>query len=162
MKTLYLVRHAKSSWKFDVIDHERPLNERGLRDAPVVAAKVAQTMPLPDLIMSSDATRALHTAKIFAKAYGLLENDIVQKHELYDFAGMQVLQEIRNCDNAVDCLMIFGHNNTMTNIVNTYGSEQVDNVPTASFTCIRFDIESWRDLQPGITTTIITPKNLNT
>ncbi|MFT5861747.1 MAG: phosphohistidine phosphatase, partial [Flavobacteriales bacterium] len=75
MKTLYLVRHAKSSWEFDVIDHERPLNERGMRDAPIVAVAVAEKMPKPDMFLSSDATRAKATAAIFAQAYHISEDE---------------------------------------------------------------------------------------
>lgn len=160
MKTLYLVRHAKSSWEFDVIDHERPLNERGLNDAPLVAAHVAETMPKPDLMISSDAVRAKTTAAFFAKAYNIPSKEIVLIHELYDFAGQQLIEQIRNCDDNVECLMVFGHNNAMTNVVNVYGNKDIDNVPTAGFTAIQFDIDSWKNLKQGKTIATITPKAL--
>jgi phosphohistidine phosphatase len=160
MKTLYLVRHAKSSWEFDVIDHERPLNQRGLRDAPLVAAAVASKMPKPDRLLSSDATRAHATARIFAQAYNIPEDEIILNHSLYDFAGQQLLQVIRSCDNSVDCLMVFGHNNAMTSVVNAYGDKEIDNVPTAGFTAIQFDINSWEDLSQGKTIAHLTPKTL--
>ncbi|MFT5751748.1 MAG: phosphohistidine phosphatase [Dokdonia sp.] len=160
MKTLYLVRHAKSSWEFDVIDHERPLNERGMRDAPIVAVAVAEKMPKPDMLLSSDATRAKATAAIFAQAYHISEDEIVLHHQLYDFAGQQLLEVIRSCDNTVDCLMVFGHNNAMTSVVNVYGDMEIDNVPTAGFTAIQFDIERWEDLTQGKTIAHLTPKTL--
>ncbi len=160
MKTLYLVRHAKSSWQFDVTDHQRPLNERGLNDAPLVAEYVAETMPKPDLMISSDAVRAKTTAVFFAKAYNIPSQDIVLIHELYDFAGQQLVDQIKKCDNSVDCLMVFGHNNAMTNVVNTYGDRGIDNVPTAGFTAIQFDIDSWKNLKQGKTIALITPKGL--
>ena len=160
MKTLYLVRHAKSSWKFDVIDHERPLNDRGLNDGPKVAAYVAAKMPKPDLIMSSDAMRSKTTSFFFAKAYQIPDNDIVLNHRLYDFDGRDLVEVIRNCDDTIDCLMVFGHNNAMTNFVNTYGDLYTDNVPTCGFTAIQFDIEHWKDLSIGKTIFTCIPKEL--
>ncbi|MEP0266254.1 histidine phosphatase family protein [Dokdonia sp.] len=160
MKTLYVVRHAKSSWKFDVIDHERPLNDRGLNDAPKIASYIAQHMPKPDLMMSSDAMRAKTTAFFFAKAYQIPENDIVLDHTLYDFEGRDLVNVIRNCDDSIHCLMVFGHNNAMTNFVNIYGNKRIDNVPTAGFTAITFDIEHWKDINQGKTIFTCTPKEL--
>lgn len=160
MKIVYLVRHAKSSWEFDVIDHERPLNHRGLRDAPLVAAVVAAKMPKPDRLLSSDATRAKATAAIFAKAYNIPSDEIILNHRLYDFAGRQLLEVIRECDDAVDCLMVFGHNNAMTSVVNVYGDMEIDNVPTAGFTAIQFDTDHWKDIVQGKTIAHLTPKTL--
>lgn len=160
MKTLYLVRHAKSSWKFDVIDHERPLNDRGLHDAPRVAAHVATHLSKPDLIMSSDAMRAKTTAFFFAKAYQIPDEEIILDYTLYDFDGRDLVNVIRNCDDSVNCLMVFGHNNAMTNVVNIYGDKRVDNVPTAGFTAITFDIEHWKDLNQGKTIFSCIPKEL--
>ncbi|MFC4632566.1 SixA phosphatase family protein [Dokdonia ponticola] len=160
MKTLYLVRHAKSSWKFDVIDHARPLNDRGLRDAPLVAAHVADAMPKPDLIMSSDAMRAKTTAFFFAKAYNISEKDIVLDYKLYDFDGRDLVEVIRSCDDSIDCLMVFGHNNAMTNVVNTYGDKRIDNVPTCGFTAIEFSVNHWRDISQGKTIFTSIPKEL--
>lgn len=160
MKTLYLVRHAKSSWEFDVIDHERPLNERGLRDAPRVAQRVAQTMPKPDLLLSSDAVRAKTTAAIFAKALEIPSQDIVLNHKLYDFEGRDLMAVIRDCDDSVDTLMVFGHNHAMTSVVNTYGDRHTDNVPTAGFTAIAFDVSHWKDIAQGKIIAYLTPKTL--
>ncbi|MFT5890645.1 MAG: phosphohistidine phosphatase [Dokdonia sp.] len=160
MKTLYVVRHAKSSWKFDVIDHERPLNDRGLDNAPRVAAHVAGCMPKPDLVMSSDAMRAKTTAFFFAKAYSIPEKEIILDHTLYDFDGRDLVDVIRSCDDTVNCLMVFGHNNAMTNFVNTYGDKMTDNVPTCGFTAIKFDINHWKDMSQGETIFTSIPKEL--
>ena len=160
MKTLYLVRHAKSSWEFDLDDHNRPLNERGLRDAPRVAQKVVENLPKPDLVMSSDAMRAKTTALFFIEAFGIPENELVLEHKLYDFSGNDLLQVIRTCPDTVNCLLLFGHNNAMTTIVNVFGSEQIDNVPTCGFTAIEFDIENWKDLEQGNTIFTCIPKEL--
>jgi len=160
MKTLYVVRHAKSSWKFDVIDHERPLNDRGLDDAPKVAAHVASTMSKPDLMMSSDAMRAKTTSFFFAKAYQIPEEEIILDYKLYDFEGRDLVEVIRNCEDEIDCLMIFGHNNAMTNFANTYGSVFMDNIPTCGFTAIVFNINHWKDLNQGETIFTCIPKEL--
>lgn len=160
MKTVYLVRHAKSSWEFDVIDHERPLNERGLRDAPKVAERAAATMPKPDIVLSSDALRAKTTAAIFAKAFDIPSASIILDHQLYDFDGRDLIKVIRNCDDSHDRVMIFGHNHAMTAVVNTYGDRYTDNVPTAGFTAISFDVVHWKDISQGTTIAYLTPKTL--
>ncbi len=160
MKTLYLVRHAKSSWKFDVQDHQRPLNERGLRDASRVAEKASQSLPKPDLAMSSDAIRAKTTALFFIKAFGIPENELVLEHKLYDFSGNDVLQVIRTCPDTVDTLMVFGHNNAITTIVNVFGSKLMDNVPTCACIAITFDTDQWKDINEGETIFTCIPKEL--
>ncbi len=161
MKTLYLVRHAKSSWEFNLTDHERPLNDRGLNDAPRVAAYVASKMPKPDLIMSSDALRAKTTAFAFAKAYNISEDAIVLDYKLYDFEGRDLIRTILDCDDSIDCLMVFGHNNAMTHIVNVYGNKPIDNVPTSGFTAIEFSTEQWASISQGNTIFTCTPKELS-
>ena len=160
MKTLYLVRHAKSSWKFDVIDHERPLNERGLEDGPKMAAHIAATMPKPDLLMSSDALRAKTTAVFFAKAFTIPDTEIILNNKMYDFEGRDLVEVIKSVGDEVDTLMVFGHNNAMTNFVNSYGDLRVDNVATAAFTAITFEIHNWQDLIPGKTIYHKAPKEL--
>lgn len=160
MKTLYLVRHAKSSWKFDLDDHKRPLNERGLNDAPKVAQKAAEGLSKPDLMMSSDAIRAKTTALFFAKAFNIPENELVLEHKLYDFSGNDVLQVIRTCPDTVDTLMIFGHNNAMTTIVNVFGSKLMDNVPTCGCIAITFAVQNWKDISEGETIFTCIPKEL--
>lgn len=160
MKTLYLVRHAKSSWEHDVIDHERPLNNRGFKDADLVSNYLKNKLQLPDIVMSSDAMRAKTTASIFAKNLGIEEEDIVLNHQLYDFAGRDLTAVISNCDDSVNTLMVFGHNHAMTAFVNTYGDKYTGNVATSGFTHIEFDIDFWKDLKPGKTKQSLYPKQL--
>lgn len=161
MKTLYLVRHAKSSWKHDLDDRYRPLNERGLRDGPRVAQRTVEYLPIPDLIMSSDAVRAKETAFFFAKAYQIPKNEVVLEPKLYDFGGDKVLQVIRTCPDVVDCLMVFGHNNAMTTLVNVFGSKMTDNVATCGVTAIRFDTDQWKTIGEGETIFTCIPKELD-
>ncbi len=160
MKRLYLVRHAKSSWEYDLTDHKRPLNNRGFKDAHLVSTHLKGTIPLPDLVLSSDAMRALTTANIFISNLGLNEDDIVLNHDLYDFSGLNLTKVIKECDNAVNTLMVFGHNHAMTYFVNTYGNKPIGNVPTSGFTHIEMDIDSWKDLEKGVTIQTVFPRDL--
>lgn len=160
MKTLYLVRHAKSSWEHDVTDHQRPLNERGYNDADLVSKHIKALIEMPDLVMSSDAVRAKTTASIFIDNLGLNEDDIELNHQLYDFSGSDLMDVISNCDDTINTLMVFGHNHAMTAFVNTFGNKPIGNVPTAGFTAIELDIHSWNDLRPGKTLHMVFPKHL--
>lgn len=160
MKTLYLIRHAKSSWEFDLTDHQRPLNERGLHDAPLVANYIKTKIERPQKIWSSDAMRAKTTALLYLKELGIPLQELVLKPKLYDFGGIELDEVIRSCDNSIDVLMVFGHNNAMTNCVNRYGDKVIENVATAAFTEIRFDTDDWKTINKGKTQLHIKPKDL--
>ena len=160
MKNLYLVRHAKSSWAHDVTDHERPLKKRGFNDAHLVSNHLKNRIKKPDMVISSDAMRAKTTANIFASNLGIREDEIQLNHELYDFSGFKLTDVIKNCNNSIETLMVFGHNYAMTSFVNKFGNKFIDNVPTSGFTHIRFEIEDWQDLTTGITILTVFPKEL--
>jgi phosphohistidine phosphatase len=158
MKTLYLVRHAKSSWEFDLADHERPLNERGLLDAPLVGQNIKDKIKVPDKIISSDAVRAKTTALLFLEALEIDQPVLVLDPKLYDFNGRQVEKIIRGTSDEINCLMIFGHNNAMTSLVNKWGDLEIENVSTAAFTEIVFKQKKWAEIKNGSTQKYITPK----
>lgn len=160
MKNLYLVRHAKSSWEYDLSDHERPLNKRGFKDANLVSKHLKGSLNLPDLVISSDAVRAKTTARIFVDNLGISDNIFTLNHKLYDFSGSDLREVIEDCDNSVDTLMVFGHNHAMTYFVNTYGNKPIGNVATSGFTHIELDIDSWKDLNKGVTIQTVFPKQL--
>lgn len=160
MKTLYLVRHAKSSHDFDLEDHQRPLADRGLNDAPLVAEQIKDNLKMPDRIISSDAVRAKTTAVLFLKTLEIDQNDLILEPKLYDFNGREVEKIIRAMDDRVNTLMIFGHNNAMTSLVNNLGDMKIDNVATAGFTQINFDQVHWKDISDGTTENYVKPKQL--
>ncbi|MGB5941499.1 MAG: histidine phosphatase family protein [Leeuwenhoekiella sp.] len=160
MKTLYLIRHAKSSWEFDLQDRKRPLAQRGLDDAPMMGKHIKSKIRTPDLILSSDAMRAKTTALLYVKALGISEEEIVLEPRLYDFSGNSVLEVVHGIDGTVDVLMLFGHNNAFTNLVNLWGDKKIHNVSTAAFTHIDFDTDSWEDISQGHTVNYIKPKHL--
>jgi len=159
MKKLILVRHAKSSWEFNTEDHKRPLKSRGYRDAHLVFNELKGKI-FPDLIMSSDATRAKTTAELYATISNTNKDDIILNNMLYDFSGSNLVQVVKNCNNSVNVLMIFGHNNAITNFVNTYGDIIIDNVPTCGATIIEFYIDYWAHLNKGKTIKTLFPRDL--
>ncbi len=160
MKTLYLVRHAKSSWEHDVPDHQRPLKKRGHNDALLVSELVSLELKPPQKIISSDANRAQTTAKYFKKAFNVTDEDFILDHQLYDFSGRSVMQIIKNLDDSLKCVMIVGHNHAFTSIVNMLGNEYIDNLPTSGFVQIRFDVASWKEITSGKTKKMVFPRHL--
>lgn len=160
MKTLYLVRHAKSSWKHDVDDHKRPLKERGESDGQLVSKKVSLEIEAPQKIFSSDATRALNTAKFFKSAWNIDEAHFESNHELYDFSGQNVMRVIKALDDTLDRVMIVGHNHALTSIVNMLGNQYIDNVPTCGFVMLEFDEAKWNEITTGRTLKTIFPRDL--
>jgi phosphohistidine phosphatase len=159
MKTLILVRHAKSSWEHHFIDHERPLSLRGFKNAEMISNELKSQIN-PDLIVSSEAVRAKTTAEIFIKNLNLNFKKFNLNDDLYDFSGDSLIRVIKNCNDTVDELMIFGHNNAITNFVNSYGDISIDNVPTCGVTIISFEIDRWKDLKRGRTIKTLFPRDL--
>lgn len=160
MKTLYFARHAKSSWKHDVDDHQRPLKNRGRNDATLVSAKAADEMETPQYCISSDAVRAKTTAAYFTNAFGVDDDNVKLDHSLYDFSGQQVMRVIKDLDDAYNRVMLFGHNHAFTSIVNMLGNEYIENVPTSGFVAIEFDADSWQNITVGKTIKTIFPRHL--
>ena len=159
MKTLILVRHAKSSWEYNIHDHERPLNSRGLKNAEMISNEIKDQIN-PDLIVSSKAVRAKTTAEIFIKNLNFDLEKFKLNDDLYDFSGESLIRVIKNCNDAIDDLMIFGHNNAITNFVNSFGDITIDNVPTCGLTIITFEIYSWKELKKGRTIKTLFPRDL--
>lgn len=160
MKTLYMCRHAKSSWKHDVTDHQRPLKERGKRDGVLMSNYLAKNTVAPDLIVSSEAVRALSTANYFKDAWGISDDNLIKNNDLYDFSGQQVMKVIKNLDDAIDYAMIVGHNHAFTSIANMLGSEYMDNMPTCGFVAIAFKVDSWQEIISGKTIARVFPRDL--
>jgi phosphohistidine phosphatase len=150
VKTLTLIRHAKSSWKKPLPDRLRPLNKRGKREAPMMGERLAKREIEPDLIISSPATRALVTAEAIAREIGYPEEDIHADERLYGASSFELLEIIQELDNHLDHVMLFGHNPGLTDLVNDLGCD-IDNIPTCGVVKLEFDTDSWAhigDIEP--------------
>lgn len=148
MKKLILARHAKSSWDNpEWSDFERPLNTRGLRDAPFIADVVAKLIDKPDQIYSSPAMRAATTCKFFAKALGYPEDAIKFEKSIYEGGARYLIKLISNLSDDLNTVMIFGHNPDMTSLYSYFSGEYMDNIPTCGIFGIELDIEKWSEIQ---------------
>lgn len=155
--TLILIRHAKSSWEFNVDDFDRPLTKKGIDDANLVFKSLCNHNLNDYKVWSSNATRTKETAKIFASKIGVDYNTILFKEELYAFN----VNNIINCLNAnfSDKLIIFGHNNALTDFVNKFGDYKIDNIPTCGVVFLKFDDLDFTK-STGIIMNTIFPRNL--
>ncbi|MFT5964426.1 MAG: phosphohistidine phosphatase [Flavobacterium sp.] len=160
MKNLILVRHAKSNWDAPLQDIDRPLDQRGMKDAHLVSLNIQDFIPKIYVIWSSIAKRAADTARIFAQNILYPIESILFKDELYTFDEKHLENIIKSCDNSIDSLIIFGHNAAMTNFVNKFGDVFISNLPTSGFVSLQFDTNYWEKIEKGKTKKIIVPKDL--
>lgn len=161
MKTLYLVRHAKSSWDDDSLkDHDRPLSKRGLRAAPEMGQRLQVADVRIDLIISSSANRALTTAGCLATAIGYAAADIEQDTELYFEGCDAMLATLNRVDDKVKTLMLVGHNPDMTDFLNRLCGDRVENMPTCAIATLQFN-QPWSAVsyQSGLLLDYDFPKN---
>jgi len=151
MKTIILVRHAKSSWKdLSLDDFDRPLNKRGKRNAPFMGIKLKERQIMPDLILSSPAKRARKTATAIAKKVGYPKEKIIFNDHMYHSSALYLLDVVRNQDDANETIMLFGHNpgfNDFANILLEQNS--VYNIPTTGIYAISFHVDSWEKVREG-------------
>lgn len=146
MKTLYLVRHAKSSRDDPMLaDRERPLNDRGRHDAPVMGRRLARRGAKPDTIVSSPAVRALATARLIAKELGIDRARIVVDERLYATSADELLAVVRALDDRLDRAMLVGHNPEMTDLAQRL-SAAIGALPTCAVAEFGFDTRSWADV----------------
>ncbi len=160
MKQIILMRHGKSSWDYDVSDKDRPLQERGINDAHLVAKTFKLHTPDIDFAFSSPANRALHTSMIFTRTLNFDLTNFRVKEELYDFSGDSVQHFVGQLDNSLHAIAIFGHNYAFTSLANTWGDQYIENVPTAGLVHITFGVDDWSKIATGTTKQMVFPKHL--
>lgn len=160
MKNLILIRHAKSSWDAPLIDHDRPLCNRGINDAHLISEAIKEILPKSNLIWSSTAKRASETAMILAQNIGWPHDQIIFDSKLYTFDGSQLAKNIKNCEDGYENVIVFGHNDAITDFVNTFGCLYVDNVPTCGVVKISFDVKQWALIKKGIVQKTIFPRDI--
>jgi phosphohistidine phosphatase len=144
MKTLYLVRHAKSSWKYpNLDDFERPLNKRGRKNAPFMGKLLKKLKVAPDLVISSPANRAAMTARIIAAAINYPLENILYSETVYEFSENALIHVVKQIDDAVNKSMVVGHNPAINGLANYIGDQPISNIPTCGVFCVDLDISSW-------------------
>lgn len=144
MKTLYFVRHAKSSWDTDSLnDIDRPLNYRGLAAAPIAGKKLREKGIMPDIIYSSPANRALTTARMISEELGYPIDKIEIKEKIYESQPSVIFEIIESTPNSINSIMIVGHNPTHTQIFERLYGKRVNALNTCSVFAFEFEIDSW-------------------
>jgi phosphohistidine phosphatase len=150
MKQLFLVRHAKSSWDHpEFADFDRPLNQRGERNAPEMAERLSRRGIRPDLIVTSPARRALETARVVAKALHYPLTALREEGRIYEAGIPALLDVIRGLDPAATTAMLVGHNPGLTDLCNVLTEARIDNVPTTGIATITLEVEGWTEVEAG-------------
>jgi len=151
MKTVFLVRHAKSNWKDSSLkDFDRPLNKRGKRDAPFMGKKLKERQVVPDLILSSPAKRAKKTATAIAEEIGYPKKKIRYDDKMYHSGARALLEIVRNQDDGHGTIMLFGHNPDLGDLAEMLLEKgPVYTIPTTGVYGIRFAVSSWKNVREG-------------
>ena len=148
MKNLYLFRHAKSSWTFNLPDHDRPLGKRGRKNVLKMGAFLKNNVTPPDVVISSTASRAFYTALHICDGFGISEEKIILTEALFHAESSEILRIVQS---APDCetLAIFGHNPGFTNAANRLSNANIENIPTGSVAGISFNVRQWSEVDFG-------------
>jgi len=147
MKNLILVRHAKSSWDNpEWTDFDRPLNKRGLRDAPFMAQLLSKKDVIPDLIISSRAKRAMETAQFFCEAFNYDKDKLILDLGIYERGSKYIINLLSKLDDSVNTAILVGHNPDITSMATYFSGEFFDNVPTCGIISVKFNFDSWTNI----------------
>jgi len=148
MKKIYLIRHAKSSWKDpDKPDFARPLNKRGKKNAPEIGQYLKKQKLIPDLFLSSPAKRAISTAKLIAKELDFPEERIVQNERIYEANIAELISIISEIDDQLNNVFLIGHNPGITDLANKLSNTFVVNLPTSAVFGIEFNVDHWKEIK---------------
>ena len=162
MKTLFLLRHAKSSWKDATLpDFERPLNERGRRAAPVVGKFMRRQKPQPQLILCSPAERARQTIALVSEA-AEFKAELRYDERIYEASVARLIAVVSEIDEKAETALVVGHNPGMEELLESLTGE-VRHMPTAALAHITLDIDRWTDVreQSGELVRLVRPKDLD-
>jgi phosphohistidine phosphatase len=148
MKTLLLIRHAKSSWdNTGLSDFERPLNDRGKTDAPQMAKRLRERKIKIERFISSPAKRAKKTASIFMEEFGARKKSLVLLPSLYEAAVSNFEDAVENINDKYDVVALFSHNPGITDFVNTLTDKKIDNMPTCAVFAVKAEVKKWKDFE---------------
>lgn len=147
MKQVLIIRHAKSSWaEIGQRDFDRPLNERGIRDAPAMAHRLKQSNIKIDLFISSTAHRALSTAKLMMQEMKMEEIPLIEMPELYHAPPSVILSSIQQCEENYHTIAVVCHNPGITEFANMIQGLSIDNVPTCGVLALNTEIKEWKQV----------------
>ncbi len=152
-KKFFIIRHGKSSWENLVDDIDRPLIDRGIKGAYMIADRLKEEGLIPEKGISSPAARALHTASIVARVTGMKEGSLSVNNELYLAEVKDILKLVRETPEDISSLAVFGHNPGFTELANRFLPEAIENLPTAGVVVVSFR-GGWKELDPGNVTGI--------
>jgi phosphohistidine phosphatase len=160
MKTLILIRHGKSDWATGLSDIDRPLNNRGLRDAPRMAEILKSNGIIPNTMFVSSAKRTTQTAQMLNDTFGLTPEEIISCPELYLCRTETALETIACAPNDIEKLAIVAHNPTLSYLCSLFSQKDYFDVPTLGIFIGVFDVDSWLDVKPETMTdfTFLYPK----
>ena len=148
MKQLLLIRHAKSDWgDFSLPDFDRPLNERGKKDAPVMAQRLLDKKIAIDAFIASPAKRAKKTAGFFAEAFKRDKDEIIFHEKLYGATEPIFYDVIAAIKNKFNSIAIFSHNPGITDFANQLTNARIDNIPTCGIFAVKIDCNNWADFK---------------
>lgn len=147
MKKIYLIRHAKSSWKDETLDDfDRPLNGRGKRDVVFMGKRLKLFNVMPNLIYTSPAKRALKTAKEIAKEIECDKKKIISVENLYEGSYERYMELIHATDDKHSSIFIIAHNPAITEVGERLSGAILSNIPTCAIVCISFDVHSFQEI----------------
>ena len=144
MKTIFVIRHAKSSWaEMGAKDFDRVLDKRGQNDAPLMAKILKEAGTHPDLIVSSPAMRAKTTAVYFGQEFGINAEQIDFQSDIYEAMETDILHVIQNLPNSANVILLFGHNPSLTYFTNNFNPNPIENLPTCGIVRIALNADDW-------------------
>lgn len=159
MKTLYILRHAKSVWTYsNLSDFERPLNERGIKTAPFMGELMARKNFQPRLILSSPAARAKQTALLVKKA-GRMKTEIRYDERIYEASPLRLIEVVSEIENEIESVLLIGHNPGLEGLIKFLTGE-FQAMPTAALAVVDLETDNWKSLHLGCCTlrALIRPK----
>ena len=149
-KHLLLIRHAKSDWNNEGLrDFDRPLNNRGHRDAPAMAERLLKNRLIPQHLISSPAKRAITTAGCFADVFHIDKKEIQQEENIYEASSSTLLNVINEIDNKHGFVALFGHNPALTDVAASLSDSDIANIPTCGMVLIKFNFDDWAMISKG-------------
>jgi phosphohistidine phosphatase len=149
VKDVCFVRHAKSNWDHpNLKDYDRPLDARGLHDAPMMAKKMHELKLVPDVIITSGAKRARTTAEYFKKEFNLQDDQFIINDDIYEASTEEVFEALTKAPEHARFVYMFGHNPAFTWVANSLSGIHIDNVPTCGVVHAQSIITSWKNFRP--------------